>query len=252
MDEQNAEHRVILPVSQITTITFFRYAGLSKKAWAFGMMQFAHAYLKDVEGLTFYKLLGTGKGAGFNPWPDYSTYALLQVWETERAAEVFLKESRLMKKYRSKSVEQWTLYMHALKAEGEWSGANPFKVEGKQEKGIELVAVITRASIRKSRLFRFWKYVPTSQKPLERGVAGLLYTKGIGEVPFLQMATFSIWEKAADMQAFAYKTKEHMKAIQLTRELNWYSEELFSRFQPYRSEGTWKGKNPLQASEALQ
>lgn len=44
---------------------------------------------------------------------------------------------------------------------------------------------------------------------------------------------------------FAYKSKDHQNAIKKTRQLDWYKEELFSRFQPYRSEGTWNGKVPL-------
>ena len=35
------------------------------------MMQFAHRYLKNVEGLEFYKLWGSGK-ANFNPAPDWN------------------------------------------------------------------------------------------------------------------------------------------------------------------------------------
>ena len=49
----------------ITTLTFFRFATLSDRFWAFGQMQFAHAHLARTPGLTFYKLMGSGKGAGF-------------------------------------------------------------------------------------------------------------------------------------------------------------------------------------------
>lgn len=71
------------------------------------------------------------------------------------------------------------------------------------------------------------------------------YTKGIGEVPIIQMATFSIWKSKESVSNFAYGSSEHRIAIQKTRELNWYKEELFARFKPYKSTGTWNGKNPL-------
>ncbi|MEL7222238.1 MAG: DUF3291 domain-containing protein, partial [Bacteroidota bacterium] len=63
---------------QITTITFFRYHSLKDKCWAFFMMQFAHQHLAKTQGLSFYKLMGSGKGLGFSPWPDWSIYSLLQ------------------------------------------------------------------------------------------------------------------------------------------------------------------------------
>jgi hypothetical protein len=69
----------------------------------------------------------------------------------------------------------------------------------------------------------------------------LLFTKGIGEVPFLQMATFSLWKDKQSLMDFAYKSREHTEAIAKTRSLDWYNEELFSRFEPYRSKGTWDG-----------
>jgi hypothetical protein len=32
------------------------------------------------------------------------------------------------------------------------------------------------------------------------------------------------------MRAYAYKNPQHLEAIKKTKELNWYSEELFGRF----------------------
>ena len=234
-------------MDQVTTITFLRYAGL-ERVWALSMMQFAHRYLVKTPGLTFYKLLGTGKGDGFSPWPDYSSYALLQVWESEQVADRFFQSNPLSLKYKRHSSECWTLYMYAVKADGYWSGENPFITQVSDD--IESVAIITRATIKASKLRTFWRYVPTSGKPLKKN-AGLIYTKGIGEIPFMQMATFSLWKNEDSVKKFAYQSKEHSKAIALTRSLNWYKEELFARFHPYRSEGTWHGQDPLVSENRL-
>ena len=67
----------------------------------------------------------------------------------------------------------------------------------------------------------------------------LLFTKGIGEVPVIQMATFSIWKNLASLKDFAYSSKGHQNAIKLTRKVDWYSEELFARFIPFKTEGSW-------------
>jgi hypothetical protein len=227
-------------MQQITTISFFKYSNLKGKIWAFGMMQFAHGYLKKINGLQFYKLMGSGKGLGFNPFPDWSVYSLLQVWDSEEAAMQFFENSSLIKKYKDHSAEQWTLFLKNIKAHGEWAGSNPF-VSDKSINDIEgPIVVITRATIKMKYLRTFWKYVPTSEKPLIDN-ADLIFTKGIGEVPAIQMATFSLWRNIDAIKEFAYRSKEHQKAIQMTRSLGWYKEELFSRFIPFHQLGTWDG-----------
>ena len=225
-------------MNQVTCITLIKYAKLSAKIWGFGMMQFAHKHFKDAKGLEFYKLMGSGKGNGFNPWPDWTTYAVLTTWKDEAAADVFVQQSDLFKKYKEKADQVSTIYMYNTKAHGLWSGRNPFRSAENLSINNELICVITRATIKVSKLRTFWKYVPTSSKPLENN-SDLLYTKGIGEVPVLQMATFSIWKNEKAVKAFAYKSREHAKAVKLTRDLAWYSEELFSRFRPFKMIGDW-------------
>jgi hypothetical protein len=59
----------------------------------------------------------------------------------------------------------------------------------------------------------------------------LQFSLGIGEIPFLKQATFSIWENIESMKSFAYKSADHIAVIQKTRTENWYREELFVRFR---------------------
>lgn len=230
--------------NQITTITFFKYGSFLNKLWAFGMMQFANSDLKKVDGLTFYRLMGSGKGRGFNPLPDWSVYCLLQVWNSEQEAENFLNSANLMKRYQQHTNEIYTLYMKNISAGGTWVGKNPFEKAAELDHNLP-IAIITRATIKLNWLVKFWKYVPTSEEGLE-GNEGLIYTKGIGEVPVIQMATFSLWKNFDAVKQFAYKSKQHQEAIKKTRQYEWYSEELFSRFQPYKSTGLWEGKNLLE------
>ncbi len=207
------------------------------------MMQFAHRRLGDVKGLQFYKLWGSGK-ENFDPRPDWSVYALLQIWNTEQDAELFFQTSNLISSYQKCTTENWTLYLKNIISRGEWSGSNPFQKSGTLDASNPRIVAITRATIKTRLLLTFWRYVPKSQGYLNNN-PGLIYTKGFGEVPIKQMATFSVWKDKKYLDKFAYQNKPHVGAIQNTRSLKWYKEELFSRFQPYRSIGTWGGDNPL-------
>ena len=227
-------------MSQITTLCLLEYKGFANQFWALKMMQMAKPYLKSVDGLQFYKLLGSGKD-GFKPQPDWSTYALLQVWDNEQSALNFFSNSNLIKKYKSHTKSFCCLYFKSIVAHGLWSGQQPFIKHADLSHQNLGVAIITRASIKTSQLKRFWNYVPTAQKPIQ-DAEGLIYTKGFGEFPIWEMATFSLWKDMESAKSYAYNSQEHQKAIKMTRQYNWYKEELFSRFQVYKTEGLWKGQ----------
>jgi hypothetical protein len=203
------------------------------------MMQFAHKHLKNIKGLKFYKLLGTGGGNGFRWDADFSVFAFLATWEHEEAADQFIQNSLLFSLYRENAEEIWTVYMLPVRSYGKWDGINPFSPV--TEKKSKKIAVITRASIALKQLINFWRYVPSTSHSL-KAYDGLIYSKGIGEWPVVQMATFSLWDDEESMKAFAYKNPLHQKVIRKTRELNWYTEELFARFSPVKTSGTWNGK----------
>jgi heme-degrading monooxygenase HmoA len=229
----------------ITTVTFFQFPNFTSKLWAFAQMQFAHFFIKKSPGLIFYKLMGSGSDIGFSLFPDWGVYALLGVWENEEAASNFFKHSAIYKRYQKMSSEQWTVFMKPIQTKGFWSGGNPFTPSSNLDANDPLIAVITRAHIKPTQLLKFWRFVPISQRPIQRGCAGLIYTKGVGEVPVVQMATFSVWENLDSLKQYAYHSIEHREAIQKTHQLNWYKEEMFTRFQPYKTTGTWEGKDLL-------
>lgn len=192
-------------------------------------MQFGHRHLQNVDGLNFYKLLGSGKGDGFNPYPDWGTYALLTIWDSVEAAETFIENNSLIAHYQRMAISLTHYFMQPIRSHGLWSGVNPFEGDEVKPNPSDNICILTRATIKWSKLRTFWKYVPTSKLPLTNN-PDLLYTKGVGEVPLVQMATFSIWNNLEAVKQFAYKSKEHATAVRMTRELKWYKEELFARF----------------------
>ena len=232
-------------MNSITTLTLFRFTNFRARVWAFGQMRFAHAAMGSIKGLQFYKLLGSGRDLGFSPFPDWSVYAMLGVWDDEESAEVFFERASVFQQYKANSAEHWTVFMKPLSTKGLWSGKNPFVQSSVIDRNNGLIAVITRATIKPTQLLKFWRYVPTSQRPIQKGCPGLIYTKGIGEAPLVQMATFSIWESLDALKNFAYNSPEHKEAIKRTHQIDWYKEEMFARFQPYKSIGVWGGHNPL-------
>ena len=227
----------------ITTVSFFRFAGLANQWWAFSRMGLSPFRMKKIEGLQFFKFLGSGGGNGFSIRPNFSAYGILCVWDEETAADNFFRNSSLYKDYEAHSKEQWTTYMETMMVHGQWDGVTPFSVTKDFDDKVP-VAVITRATIKLRFLPYFWKFVPpVSASIIEK--KGRLFSVGIGEVPIVQQATFSIWESSQLMMDYAYKSPFHAEVVRKTRELGWYKEELFARFRPYKSTGKWDGENPL-------
>lgn len=199
--------------------------------------------LAQVDGLRFFKLLGTGGGTGYGFWPDLGTYALLGSWSSRAQAERFHAEHPAHTAWRHHTEEVFTLHMQPLLSRGAWSGVNPF--EPVQEVPEGPLAVLTRATIRPRYVVPFWRRVAAVARSLE-GREGLLFTKGIGELPWVVQATFSVWRSQADMQAFAYgQGGRHGEAVQRTRAAKGFSEELYARFRVVGSEGTWRGHDPV-------
>lgn len=174
--------------------------------------------------------MGTGGGNGFSLWPDFTTYALLGVWESQQIADEFFNHNEIVKNYYKKSSLFRTLKMLPLKSHGLWSGQNPFQEYKLNKTDDDLpVAVITRATLRPSQLYAFWKSVPSASEAIEKA-KGIQYFKGIGEWPFVQQATLSLWDNFEAVKEFAYGGKTHANIIKKTRKEQWYSEDLFARF----------------------
>lgn len=200
--------------------------------------------LRQVPGLRFQKLLGSGAG-GFGALPNLNRYGFMAVWDSATAADTFFATHPLWLHYQRRAAEIWRVRLAPLKAHGLWDGENPFEYARDTPVTAGPVAVLTRASIRWWKAPRFWRYVaPTSATVAH--APGVRAAIGLGELPIVRQATFSVWESGQAMQDYAYRSEKHKEVIRLTRQEQWYGEELFARFRVLSSQGTLDGKDPLQ------
>lgn len=226
--------------SEVVTISFFQYRGARDRWFGFRQMGLAPRRLRDITGLRFGKMLGSGGGNGFSIWPDFSTYGFLGVWTNEGAARTFLDNHPFVADMQQRSNQMGTLFMRTAKVHGQWDGQAPFTEQADYQPDAP-VGVLTRATIARKHLWKFWRFVPPVSRSMSEHRNGLLFSKGIGEVPLIQQATFSLWADSHAMRAYAYESHHHKQVVRKTREIGWYSEELFARFHPYAKQGDLPG-----------
>lgn len=213
--------------------------------WMLPQMGLARPTLGRTAGLRFWKLLGTGHGSGFSLRPNWNCYGVIGVWDKDDAAQHFLHRSTWMQEVRRRADEVWTAFLQPTHSRGLWSGVNPFTPTVPQPSAGPII-VLTRATIRLSKLRAFWSAVPSTSDVLD-GHTGLILSVGVGEAPFGRQATFSIWRDEQAIRDYARKKQAHAEVIRRTRDEGWYAEELFARFVAVNSEGTWAGGDPLKS-----
>jgi hypothetical protein len=201
--------------------------------------------LKKNSNLEISKVMGTGGGNGFGKSINFNTYSILMVWKSEDVANEFFTSSPIAQALKNNANEMWTLFLKNIKAHGAWDGENPFQKTIDYSGGP--IAAITRAKINLRSLIKFWKSVPKVSAPL-KNQKGLLFANGIGEYPYFMQATFSLWKDVSDLKQYAYNNEHHKQAIYKTKKDNWYAEELFAQFVPFKSIGSWENSEELEST----
>lgn len=202
----------------------------------------------------FYKTLGCGKGGTFSKWPDWQQWGVLVIKddllkeivnETDHHQQLKNMYGNFIAGWwKFFGCEKWTVILQPIEGHGTWNGKEAFGKLPPKTDYEGLIAVMTRASIRPSKLGRFWKHVESAASEMD-GADGFLFSQGIGEWLWLRQATLSFWQSKEQMKLFAYKMKNHTEIIRKTREEKWYSEDMFVRFKVLATMGTIKGMNVL-------
>jgi hypothetical protein len=202
--------------------------------------------LQSVPGLQFWKLLGSAHGLAFGPW-NPRRYGLFTIWDSAAALDAFERDSPVLAAYRRRADELWTVRLKPISWHGVWGSVNPFADTAPAAPlGLDdgPLAILTRATIRPLRVRAFRAAARQVNAELAQR-PGLLAAIGLGEAPLLIQATFSLWASPRAVRGFAYTGPDHIAAMRRKETEDWYSEELFARFRPIASYGTWNGGDPL-------
>jgi len=246
----------------ITTLTIVRYP-----AWAIPFALISMGLFRLPlwlnKSISFYKLMGSGRNGTFDKTPDWRQWAVLSVGGEQSAVGSLhpTESSGSCKELNCNKMQpdinriancqlptaNWhgsfihnywkffrctttTFILEAIEGHGLWDGKEVFGALPKQTGYEGEIAVLTRATIRLKKLKSFWSHVDAVASQMA-GAEGFITSYGVGEVPFIKQATFSIWQSKAHMKNFAYKLKDHAEVVRKTHQEKWYSEEMFVRFK---------------------
>lgn len=214
----------------------------SARWWAWGRLVLGARPLRDVPGLRFVKVMGSGEGGGFGLKPSGTHRGLFLGFDDEASARHFIEHSPQLASWRAHARECLVTLMRASSSKGSWSGAAMAVTAAAPGAHDDApIAAITRASIRLRHARAFWQLSPPAETALA-AADGCLLAAGLGEAPLLRQCTFSLWRNTAAMDAYA-RSGAHQQAIRAAYGGGYFSESMFVRFVPLLLQGSWQGRH---------
>ena len=217
-------------------------------------MAFDPLYFRKDSKVRFARALGTGSGRTFTISDADSQQWATLVALRDDCADDAIDSLAPIRRWRALSDEHLHLRLRPIASRGSWGGQEPFAFPQDDNRtpiseipDSTAIAAITRARVKARYWRRFNREVPPVSTDLHAN-PGLIAAIGIGEYPVGLQGTFSLWRDAASLNEFAYRARPHARAIDLTHSLQWYAEEMFTRFAVLDCTGTLNGVNPLQTS----
>lgn len=195
----------------------------------------------SVAGLRYAETTVTAQqgGGGLPLYPG--RFGMIAAWDDDGALDEFARSSHPLA---SSLAAGWHVRLEPLRVSGAWPAMPGLPGRPLPAEDGEPVAVLTLGRPRLTRLRPFLR----SAGPAEEEVVaapGLLASIGFARPPRL-VSTFSVWRSAAAMRDYSYRDGgAHMAAVRADRERPFHHESAFIRFRPYRSEGEWDGRDPL-------
>ncbi len=207
--------------------------------WGLSRYVIGRFSLRNIHGLQFFKVLGSGFEGGFSTKPSFHKQGLFCVFDSEQHAKQFRTHSTLVQSYLKHSREFFAVTLNTFSTRGSWANTQLDVTANAPVSGP--IASLTRAAIKPLKANAFWKNAQPAEVSINQS-EGVILSAGLGEAPYLRQATFTIWEDETALNAYAQQGA-HLAAIKAAYGQQYFSESMFTRFTPSEMEGTWRGKH---------
>jgi hypothetical protein len=207
-------------------------------AWGLSRLVMGARDMRPAPGLRFARVLGSGREGGFGLAPSFERQGLIAFFDDLPSARAFMSASPALQARRERAAESLTALLGVASSRGTWGGVA--LAPGASIGDDQPIASLTRAAIRPRHARTFWRHSPASEASLA-SAPGCRLAVGLGEAPLLRQATFSLWNNAAAMHAYAQQGA-HLAASRSAWQHGWFSEWMFVRFAPLALEGQWQGR----------
>jgi hypothetical protein len=179
--------------------------------------------------------------------PDFRRWAFYAVWDDETALDEFLTTSDTGRGWSDAAVEACHLWLKPNRVRGPWQGMQVLRGSESAGPASGKVAYLTRLDLSPRATLAMWgsaapgllHHLPDSDE--------LLLALPLVDRPYTQPVSFSVWRTPKSAIRFAHRDEGHREAVRRVQRSQHDVVDRFSfgRFEPYRCEGTWKGRNAL-------
>jgi hypothetical protein len=185
--------------------------------------------------------------------PDFRHWAFYAVWEEDAALEEFLTISDTGQSWRGATTEACHFWLRPTHARGQWSGVQLLQDSETDGHADAPVAHLVRLDLSLRGTLAMWgsaapnllHHLPDSNE--------LLLGLPLVDRPYVQPVSFSVWRTQESAIAFAHRGTGHRDAVARVRrsQHNLLAHYSTASFEPYRCEGTWKGREPVQVAQTV-
>jgi hypothetical protein len=212
----------------------------------------------EIAGLCFWRPLDIGGDFGWfrrHPSrrslyprlrPDFRHWAFYAAWEDESALDDFLATADVARAWAHGATESCHFGLRPIRTRGPWEGTRVLRgSEGNASGGP--VVYLARLDLSLRGAIAMWvsaapgllHHLPDNDE--------LLLGLPLVDRPYVQPVSFSLWRNDESAMAFVRREGGHREAVMRVRRSQDDAVKRFSsaRFEPYRCEGTWKGRQPL-------